>query len=296
MVVAALLATLLLLVRRTPKRLTPFLAAVIVLLVRPFVGKDVRRFRDNVHRIYGLPPGSHFSRMFERQCMRHQVQCALETLQAMQDPGRLQVTGFDELTTLVRAAEARGKAHVLITAHLGAWELAAFYGGKAGSKTLSVLAKPSRYEAVTRALDELRKTKLGTPVLWTGSKTLLREMLSVLKRTEPIGFVMDQKPDGRQGPVVSFFGIPTPFVSGPAAMALRADAAVLALFVVREGAYRYRIVSETIWGGSETGALDETALTSRMASAIERAIRAYPEQWTWNYKRWRWDDKGMAAR
>ena len=289
MLIALSLAGLFAFVRWSPKWLTGPICFVLGYLLRPMASKDLKRLRKNVHHIFGLPPGSHFASMFERQCFAHQIRCGFETLRAMQIPGCIEVTGVDELRELVRLAEARGKAHILITAHLGAWELAAYFAGCAGTKTLSVLAKPSRYQAVTQKLDKLRRRGLGTPVLWTGSKNLLRDMLSILRRGEPIGFVMDQKPEGRQGPIVPFMGIPTPFVSGPAAMALRSDAVVLGIFVVREGSYRYRILSETVWGGHETGRLDETELTARMAAAIERVIRTYPEQWTWNYKRWRWE-------
>lgn len=261
------------------------------LAIIPWLGKERRRLRENVQRIYGLTSGSHFSRMFERQCLRHQLRCGVETLQAMQNPKLIQVEGQSALKALIEAAEARNKPHILVTAHLGAWELAAYYAGHAGQKPLSVLAKPSRYRAVTQSLDRLRRTKLGTPVLWTGTKTLLRDMINVLKRGEAIGFVMDQKPEGRQGPIVPFMGIPTAFVAGPATMALRFDAAVIGIFVVREGAYRYRILSELIWGGKENSSPDEQCLTTAMAQSIERVIRMYPEQWTWNYKRWRWADQ-----
>lgn len=290
MLIALSLAGLFALVRWSPKWLTGPMCFVLALLVRPFARKDLKRLRENVHHIYGLPARSHFAAMFERQCFAHQIRCGFETLRAMQKPQCIEISGFESLQTLVKAAEARGKPHILITAHLGAWELAAYFAGRAGQKTLSVLAKPSRYQAVTQTLDKLRRSSLGTPVLWTGSKSLLRDMLSILRRGEPIGFVMDQKPEGRQGPIVPFMGIMTPFVSGPAVMALRADAAVLGIFVVREGAYRYRILSETVWQGLEVDSPDETELTARMAQAIERVIRAYPEQWTWNYKRWRWVD------
>jgi len=107
-----------------------------------------------------------------------------------------------------------------------------------------------------------------------------------LKRAECVGFVMDQKPEGRNGPVVPFFGIPTEFVSGPATMTARTGCAVIALFCVRTGPFSYRLLSETLVppGHAES---DELALTTRMAGAIEAAIRLYPEQWTWGYKRWR---------
>lgn len=276
---------LLFLVRMWPRRWFEPLAAFILFLLKPFAGREIRFLRGNVARVYGLPPASSFAAMFERQNMRHQVVCALETLRAAQDPAAVTVRGFEELQKLIGAADAADRGHVLVTAHLGSWELCAHYGQKASLKPLHVLAKPSKSRAVTAALDRMRRG-MGTPVLWTDRKTLLRDMMGALKRGEALGFVMDQKPEGRIGPEVPFFGIPTAFVSGPAVMAARFDCAVIAIFCLREGPFRYRLLSETLLPTGH-GQKDEAALTARMARAIEAAIRLYPEQWTWNYKRWR---------
>ena len=127
---------------------------------------------------------------------------------------------------------------------------------------------------------------MGVNVLWTDRKTLLREMLAALKRQESLGFVMDQKPEGRQGPSVDFLGINTEFVSGPATMAVRANCPIIAIFCLRVGRGRYRILSRTILGPNHQQQ-DEKLVTEMLAAAISDAIRLYPEQWTWTYKRWR---------
>ncbi|MCX6109209.1 MAG: lysophospholipid acyltransferase family protein, partial [Proteobacteria bacterium] len=188
------------------------------------------------------------------------------------------------------------------TAHLGSWELCAYYAQKAASKPLHVLAKPSRSKLLTAFLDVLRG-RMGTHVLWTDKKTLLRDMLEALRRREALGFVMDQKPEGRSGPVVPFFGVATEFVFGPEKLARKIGCPVIAIFCVREGPLTYRLLSETLFGpprpagpagpagpGVDPACAQSTAdgaVTARCAEAIERVIRAYPEQWTWTYKRWR---------
>ncbi len=280
-----LLSVLLAALRRTPKGLFPLLATGVCVLARPFAGKDRRRLRSNARLIYGLPAGSHFSRMFERQVWRHQSICALETLRIIQDPDVAEVVGLEEVRASIAAAEVINKGHIIITAHLGSWELCALYGQKAATRPFHVLAKASRWPEVTAFLDRLRR-RMGTPVLWTDKKSLLKDMLKALRGGESVGFVMDQKPEGRQGPKVEFLGQPTEFVSGPAQMAVKTGCAVISVFCMREGPFRYRLVSRTLAPGNH-GETDEDALTQRMADAISSVIRAYPEQWTWNYKRWR---------
>jgi KDO2-lipid IV(A) lauroyltransferase len=283
---AAALAALSSVVALWPARRLGGLTRLLTAALLPFAGKDRRQLRANVEAVYGLRAGTHFSQAFERQVYAHQVRCALETLRVIR--GRTpEVTGKAELEAHVAAAEAGGRGHVLVTAHLGSWELCAAYAQRAGTKPLHVLAKPprSRFEVARRFLERLRR-KMGVSVLWTDQKNLLKEMLGALRRGEALGFVMDQKPEGRQGPVVDFLGLPTPFVAGPAKVVARTGAAVVAIFCVREGPFRFRILSETLFPAGH-GETDELALTRAMAAAIDRAIRLYPEQWTWGYKRWR---------
>jgi KDO2-lipid IV(A) lauroyltransferase len=134
---------------------------------------------------------------------------------------------------------------------------------------------------------------MGTHVLWTDKKSLLRDMLKALKNGESVGFVMDQKPEGRQGPLVTFLGVPTEFVSGPGQMTAKTGCGVVSIFCLREGPFKYRILSEML-AAPGVAMADEAVLTQRMADAITRVVRLYPEQWTWNYKRWR-DDQRLGG-
>jgi KDO2-lipid IV(A) lauroyltransferase len=279
------LACLFFFIRILPISCLPSVASVLVWITKPFTRKDRRRLDENIHRVLGLPPESYFSSMFARQVMYLQALCALETLKAVFKPELLEVTGFEEFCALVAKAEKAGKGHIIVTAHLGSWELCAYFGAKAAKRPFQVLAKPSRSRVVTKALDKLR-LRMGTKVLWTDKKSILREMLLAIKKAESIGFVMDQKPEGRKGPLVDFYGLPTEFVGGPASLAIKTGCAVISLFCVRTGPMEFRLLAKEI-AAAEHGETDEVALTQRMAAVIEQAIRLYPEQWTWTYKRWR---------
>ena len=271
--------------RSLPSWLIAGLLPGAVRLIETLAVKDVSRLERNVARIYGLPRHSSFATTFRRQVIAHQLATALETMRIIRQPSRVQLIGMDELRDLVAKSGAElGKTPLIfVTAHLGSWELCAATAATAFGGRLHVLAKPPKVRGARLWLERLR-SKMQVRVLWTDSRTLLREMIGALRRGEALGFVMDQKPEGRRGPIVPFFGIPTAFVSGPAAMAIKADCPVVSIFCLREGPWRYRIVSDALRVAGDQR--DELALTAAMAAAIESAIRTYPEQWTWNYKRW----------
>lgn len=269
---------------RCPPAAYTLLVRLASILAPRLAKKEKQRFDKNVERIFGLPPHSEFAREFARQVMEHQLRSGLETLKIIHHPEQLKLLGLEQAEQQMVEYCQSQRPLIFVTAHLGSWELCAYMAQKLAQRPLYVLAKPARSPHLTTILNYLRE-KMQVSVLWTGQKTLLRSMMTAMHKGEALGFVMDQKPDGRQGHEVDFFAQKTPFVGGPASMALRFDAPVIAIFCFRVSYLCFRLQLEVIRksGDSETS---EDKLTARMAAAIERAIKAYPEQWTWNYKRW----------
>ena len=283
------MAPFVLVLRFMPKSCFGLIALPLSFLYRTVVRRDVRIARRNLAEVLGLSPGAPEGRRMERAVFRHQVRSSMETISAIYRPSRLELTGYDELSERIRLAEDAGRGHLIVTAHLGSWELVGASCARAAQRPFHVLAKRSKVPAATAVLESLRN-RFGSEVLWIGSKTLLREMLRALKKAESLGFVMDQKPEGRRGPVVEFFGFPTEFVKGPATLARRTGCAVIAVFCIRTGPLSFHLESETLLesGHEEKNEVDMTQL---FAFTIEQAIRRHPEQWSWNYKRWYFDEE-----
>ncbi|SMF46681.1 lysophospholipid acyltransferase family protein [Pseudobacteriovorax antillogorgiicola] len=271
-----------------PKPFVRPLAASLLWLLRPVLGKEKEKLYRNLEEVLNLPRHSIFAKNFARQVLQHQIESGIESLVSAEKGPRhdpIEILGFESLEATISDLKAAGKGLIVITGHMGSWEFVAKYCALATGETFNALAKPSKSPAVTKYLESSR-SKMNTRVLWTDRKTLLKDMMLSLKHGQILGFVMDQKPDGRQGPEVTFFDRPTKFVAGPAKLATRMQAPVLAVFCMREGPWRYRIVHKVV-ASPHHEERDEVTLTQAMAAEIERVIRLYPEQWVWNYKRWR---------
>lgn len=254
-------------------------------LHRRLGGRDMRILSENLEQILGLPPGSAEHRRLALAVTRHQSASALETVRGIFRPGSLRLDGLDRLGELIGRAEAAGRGQLVVTAHLGSWELVGHTSALVGDKQFHALAKPSRIAGVTGFLEEMRQ-RMGTNVFWTGRKSLLRDMLGALRKGETLGFVMDQKPEIGAGRDVTFFGRPTPFVVGPGALAARTGCAVIAVFCLRRGPFHFEVECDELFASGHDQK-DEQALTQAMADAIEAAVRRHPEQWAWTYRRWR---------
>ena len=197
------------------------------------------------------------------------------------EAGAMQVDGFERLLS----ARQRGKGVLVITAHLGPWELlplfiARHYG-------------PSHM--VARPLDDPRLDDLLTRMRERGGNRVIRKrdalqaVLQVLRRGETVGILIDQHISEKEGAVVPFFGRPASTATGPALIAVRSGAAVVPMVILREarGHYRVQIAPEVPIRRSGDLRADLAVNTARFTAAIESFIRERPDQWFWVHRRWK---------
>ncbi|PLX94377.1 MAG: hypothetical protein C0619_03075 [Desulfuromonas sp.] len=272
-------------VRATPKAASGLFCGLLGLLILPLSSKDRRKIARNIEHILGIPRGSEESRTFQKRALRHQIASSFESFKSSFDHNLIEVSGLEELQDKIQANLEQGLGLIITTGHMGSWELAAYYCSLASGEKFNALAKPSKLNAATVLLDEYR-LRMNTKTLWTNQKSLMKEMVAILKNGEALGFVMDQRPDARKGPTVEFMGQPTSFVIGPAWASARSGTPVMGVFCMREGPWTYRLISTELLPGNHTET-DTGKMTQLMAAEIERVIRLYPEQWVWNYSRWK---------
>lgn len=190
---------------------------------------------------------------------------------------RNQVEKWEGMSNL-EAARSGGRGTIIITAHLGNWELGALILALDGfPMTIVTLEEPST--ELTRWRSDYRR-RLGIKTITLGSdKFAFVEMIATLRRNELLAMLVDRPYDG-SGAAVEFFGRPTEFSSGPALLHQHTGAAIVPAFVVRDGGSRYRSFIQPAIESDATA--DVAANTQLIASRFEGVIRQYPEQW-FNY-------------
>jgi KDO2-lipid IV(A) lauroyltransferase len=272
--------------RKLPSRFEGAAASGLEILSRLLMRKDRARIASNLQKVRNLPSQSVFSKLFVAQVIRNQMAVMIETLRYAFDKRPLVFDGKDEFKATVAKMRESGKGVLVVTGHIGSWELLGHHcSGISEGQKFVALAKPSKNQSFDRFLENVRE-RLGIEVLWSNRKDLLRRMLLTLRGNGILGMVADQKPEGRVGPVVDFLGQSTEFVAGPGKIAIQTKCAVVAAFCLRIFPGRYKIVHEVILKpGHNEDSVDK--ITQTLANRIEDAIQQYPEQWIWNYKRWK---------
>jgi KDO2-lipid IV(A) lauroyltransferase len=193
---------------------------------------------------------------------------------------QIQVDGLEH----VDAALARHGRALMLTAHLGNWELLTLAPALTGYP-LTVVARALDSRALDAWADRLRRTA-GVEVV--DKRDALRPALAALRRGRLVGVLLDQNASRREGVFVPFFGRPASTSRAVAVLALRTQTPILPAFTRRLVPGRHQIVVHPPLAlPVPTDREVVQALTARCTEAIEAAVRATPDQWLWAHDRWR---------
>jgi len=189
--------------------------------------------------------------------------------------------GIDHL----KAGLEKGRGVVLVTAHMGNWELGGTLLALDGWPVNIVTLEEPTGE-LTRTRDEYRR-RLGIRTIAVGeNKFAFVEMINALRRNEIVCMLVD-RPYAETGSPVEFFGKPTHFSSAPGLLWQHTGAAVIPAFVIQQPSGRYQAFAEppvemALTDSAASRRESLLANTQRIASAFEKIIRIHPEQW-FNY-------------
>jgi Kdo2-lipid IVA lauroyltransferase/acyltransferase len=183
-------------------------------------------------------------------------------------------------------AVAQGRGVILLTGHIGAWELSV-YAHSIYGYPMSFL-KRNVDNPLVEALAEHRRARFGNRSI--DKKGSVREVLKTLKAGGVVGILADLNAAREEGVFCDFFGVPACTTAGVATLALRTGAVVLPGYLVwDEQARIHRLHFEKPVEPINTGNQKEDvqANTARYAQTLEAVIRRHPEQWLWIHRRWR---------
>lgn len=196
------------------------------------------------------------------------------------------ITTFDEDTRVLAASRRGGRGFLLVTGHVGNWEMGAVTLRRHGL-TPAVVGQPELDPNVQEMRLALRE-QLGVESIDIGtSMGTAFKVRSAVDRGRAVALLVDRAYPEDQV-VVPFFGRPTPFLRSPALLARLCGCDVLPGFFLRnpDGSYR------NVWGEplasdpSLSPEEDAFRILSRVAADLEGVVRANPTQWFNFYSYW----------
>lgn len=192
---------------------------------------------------------------------------------------------YEGLSNYLRARE-RGRGVLVLTGHLGAWELSSFYHSLSGYPMAMVIRRLDN-PLIDAMVNRIRCLH-GNRVLHKDD--FARGLIGEMRAGGTVGILMDTNMTPPQGVFVPFFGVLACTASGLARVARKTGAAILPGFLLWEAAeqrYVLHFGEELEVVATEDQAEDAQVNTARFTAVIEGYVRRYPEQWLWMHRRWK---------
>lgn len=181
-----------------------------------------------------------------------------------------------------------GKPYLSISAHVGNFELLAAYHIRSGIKA-SIVGRAPNFGFLHNWVQQLRTDygaeSLMRPDEFTSSRAVSVALLNAFKHDRCLAVLLDQDTN-LESEFAPYFGLDAGFPAAPVRLAVRKNARIVTSFLVREGLFSYRVLSEEIEYNPESKSAARDVLTV-YSKRLERLVEQYPEQYLWFHRRWR---------
>lgn len=177
---------------------------------------------------------------------------------------------------------------VAISGHMGAWEMVPGVCTRLmpERRALVVVRRP-KDQALHDATTRLRTRRTVSIV---EHRQAAPKVLRTLKKRDIAAFLVDHNSSTSESVFLPFLKKIAAVNMGPALLAIRGQAVIQPLFLLRGEDGGYVLHTEPALDTRElTGSREEKIKKAALfyTQAVERIVRAHPEQWYWLHKRWK---------
>lgn len=220
-----------------------------------------------------------------RRSVQSLVRGFLESVWVLRRPGRLGELALvpPEVRSQLEALKAAAPGLIMISPHLGNWELGNYATNASGFRTEAVAS--AQHNPWLNAWVRQGRTAAGGGIIY--EKGAAKEMLKALRSGRTVAMLVDQNTKPQHGgQFADFFGLPVTSSRAPATFARHTGADICLAACVREADGRYIL---RVWSLHQAPAAcaDEAAICREINRRTEDIIREYPDQYLWLYRRFK---------
>lgn len=193
----------------------------------------------------------------------------------------------DDWEKLERTVASSDKGLMVISGHLGNWELMVQYSAFRVGTQVHAIARKINNQLIEERIVKPLRDRFSVKVFH--KKNALMRIMKAVNRKEHAGLMIDQRLNPPDGIPIEFFGRVAGTTGSPAFLQIRFGLTALPLFMVKTGHRQYRLViGDAITWQDNGQPMEEQVfeLTRIHQKVMEDTIRAYPDQWFWVHNRW----------
>jgi len=199
----------------------------------------------------------------------------------------LSLVETDDWEKFERAQADSPKGRLLISGHLGNWELIPQYAALRLDRQVYVIARKGNNRLLEERVVRPLRERFGVSIFY--KKNALIRIMKAIQKGGVCGLLIDQKLNPPEGIHVDLFGKPAPSTRSAALLQIRFGVVVQPVFMVRAGVRKYRMfISDPVEWNDNGKPMEEQVheLTRIHQQIIEEMVRRYPDQWFWAHNRW----------
>lgn len=182
---------------------------------------------------------------------------------------------------LIEQGLKAGKGLIMVSPHLGNWEICGLYLARYG---ITSLYRPPRQDALEEMIRRARE-RLGARLVPTNAKGV-RALYQALAQGGMIGILPDQDPRDEAGAFAPLFGVPAKTMTLLPRLAQKSGAQVIFTFAERlPWGHGFRLHFLPAPAGIDSS--DSVVAATALNQGVENCIRLAPQQYQWAYKRFR---------
>jgi KDO2-lipid IV(A) lauroyltransferase len=180
----------------------------------------------------------------------------------------------------------KGKGLILLTAHLGNWELGGLLFNILGY-SMNVVTLVDEDLKIDEVRERWRRGRGIKSLIVHDSITAAKNIAAALARNEIVAMLGDRATRTNRMKI-KFAGKDTYFPTGPMILSLLTKAPIIPGFVVYQGRGKYYGVAESPIYTEDTGKREEDIRRTlgKVVKVFEKYIRKYPDQWYNFYSFW----------
>lgn len=185
------------------------------------------------------------------------------------------------------AMVAKGKGGILLSAHLGNWEMAGHHLKRINS-TINIVMFDGEHEKIKKYLDSLGGKSFQV-ILIKEDMSHVYEMGAALAKNELVCLHADRFMEGNKTMTLKLLGEEALFPSGPFLLASGFNVPVSIVFAFKETDRHYHYFGSPLFQRGEEEKKSDFAmrLANEYVKEMENKIKTYPEQWFNYYDFWK---------
>ena len=181
----------------------------------------------------------------------------------------------------LRAIANLNKGGMLISAHIGSWDIAGYLLNRLDT-TINIVLYDGEDEAIKKIINNSDKKKINIIPI-KKDLTHIFKISEAFDRNELVCMHADRFIDGNKNTVMEFLGEKAQFPLGPFLLAASFKVPVSFVFAVKESTLHYHFFASKIFNFEKTGKTEiMDNLLKEFLKEMEQKVRKYPEQW-YNY-------------